>query len=195
MENKRYNIMLCILGIGIVIMLSIGLTFAYFSTKMTGTAANVSLSSGLIGTVTFDGGADLQTASEIEPPWSESKTFTITVSPSTVSQTVYVWMDYTNTIPELTFNVGNASDGASGNIVLDTTGASKTVKLVQKTFAPSTTTQSIVYTVTIALPETGVLQNQNQGKSFNASMYANLGAENRTYYYNATNSTGTTTQP
>lgn len=195
MEDKKRNIILSLFSIGIVIMIAVGLTFAYFSTSMTGTAGITSVTTGTIGKITFDGGADFQTSSEIEPPWTESKTFTITVAPSVVSQTIYVWMDYSNTVPELTFNVSNTSDGAVGDVVLDTTGTTKTVKLVEKTFEASTTTQVIEYTITVTLPETGVNQNQNQGKSFNASMYANLGEEDKVYYYNESNPTGTTTKP
>lgn len=195
MEDKKRNIILSLFSIGIVIMIAVGLTFAYFSTSMTGTAGITNITTGTIGKITFDGGADFQTSSEIEPPWTESKTFTITVAPSVVSQTIYVWMDYSNTVPELTFNVSNTSDGAVGDVVLDTTGTTKTVKLVEKTFEASTTTQVIEYTITITLPETGVNQNQNQGKSFSASMYANLGEEDKVYYYNESNPTGTTTKP
>lgn len=195
MEDKKRNIILSLFSIGIVIMIAIGLTFAYFSTSITGSAGITNITTGTIGKITFDGGADFQTSSEIEPPWTESKTFTITVAPSVVSQTIYVWMDYSNTVPELTFNVSNTNDGAVGDVVLDTTGTTKTVKLVEKTFEASTTTQVIEYTVTISLPETGVIQNQNQGKTFNASMYANLGEENKVYYYNESNPTGTTTKP
>lgn len=195
MEDKKRNVILSLFSIGIVIMIAVGLTFAYFSTSMTGTAGITSVTTGTIGKITFDGGADFQTSSEIEPPWTESKTFTITVAPSVVSQTIYVWMDYSNTVPELTFNVSNTSDGAVGDVVLDTTGTTKTVKLVEKTFEASTTTQVIEYTITITLPETGVNQNQNQGKSFSASMYANLGEEDKVYYYNESNPTGTTTKP
>lgn len=195
MEDKKRNVILSLFSIGIVIMIAVGLTFAYFSTSMTGTAGITSVTTGTIGKITFDGGADFQTSSEIEPPWTESKTFTITVAPSIVSQTIYVWMDYSNTVPELTFNVSNTNDGAVGDVVLDTTGTTKTVKLVEKTFEASTTTQVIEYTITVTLPETGVNQNQNQGKSFNASMYANLGEEDKVYYYNESNPTGTTTKP
>ena len=173
MKIKRQNILLSLLSIGIVIITAIGLTFAYFSVSMNGTPGINNINTGTIGKITFDGGADFQTSSEIEPPW----------------------MDYSNTVPELTFNVSNTIDGAVGDIILDTTGTTKTVKLVEKTFEASTSTQVIEYTITVSLPETGVSQNQNQGKTFNASMYANLGDEETIYYYNESNPTGTTTKP
>ena len=195
MKVKRQNILLSLLSIGIVIITAIGLTFAYFSVGMNGTPGINNITTGTIGKITFDGGADFQTSSEIEPPWTESKTFTITVAPSVVSQTIYVWMDYSNTVPELTFNVSNTIDGAVGDIILDTTGTTKTVKLVEKTFEASASTQVIEYTITVSLPETGISQNQNQGKTFNASMYANLGDEETIYYYNESNPNGTTIKP
>lgn len=203
MKKNKENVFIIMLGIGTVIIACIGLTFAWFSTSMSGTNGTVSATTGKVGTITFDGGSDFTTANEIDTlPWEESKTFTITVAPSTVSQTVYVWMDYTNTIPELECNVTPTASGASGDITLETTGTSKTsvgtsktVKLVEKTFSASTSSQTVTYTLTMSIPETGVNQKENLNQVFNATLYANLGSENTAKYYNNSNPNGTTTKP
>lgn len=201
--KKKDNTFIIMLGIATVVVACVGLTFAWFSTSMTGTNGIVTATTGKVGTITFDGGSDFTTANEIETlPWEESKTFTITVAPSTVSQTVYVWMDYTNTIPELECNVTPTDNGASGSVSLETTGTSKnsvgnskTVKLVEKTFSASTSTQTVTYTLTMSIPETGVNQKQNLNQVFNGTLYANLGSEGAVKYYNNSNINGTTTKP
>lgn len=200
--KKKDNTFIIMLGIATVVVACVGLTFAWFSTSMTGTNGIVTATTGKVGTITFDGGSDFTTANEIETlPWEESKTFTITVAPSTVSQTVYVWMDYTNTIPELECNVTPTDNGASGSVSLETTGTSKnsvgnskTVKLVEKTFSASTSTQTVTYTLTMSIPETGVNQKQNLNQVFNGTLYANLGSEGAVKYYNNSNINGTTTK-
>lgn len=201
--KKKDNTFIIMLGIATVVVACVGLTFAWFSTSMTGTNGIVTATTGKVGTITFDGGNDFTTANEIETlPWEESKTFTITVAPSSVSQTVYVWMDYTNTIPELECNVTPTDNGASGSVSLETTGTSKnsvgnskTVKLVEKTFSASTSTQIVTYTLTMSIPETGVNQKQNLNQVFNGTLYANLGSEGTVKYYNNSNTNGTTTKP
>lgn len=201
--KKKDNTFIIMLGIATVVVACVGLTFAWFSTSMTGTNGIVTATTGKVGTITFDGGNDFTTANEIENlPWKESKTFTITVAPSSVSQTVYVWMDYTNTIPELECNVTPTDNGASGSVSLETTGTSKnsvgnskTVKLVEKTFSASTSTQTVTYTLTMSIPETGVNQKQNLNQVFNGTLYANLGSEGAVKYYNNSNTNGTTTKP
>lgn len=193
MDSKRYEIMLSVITILTVIVTSVGVTFAYFTTGISGNAADVSATTSKIGGVTFDGGSDFTTASEIEPGWTESKTFTISVAPSDSEQTVYVKMTYTNGMPDLTCNVSDVSNGAKGDISLDSTGVETTAILVEKTFAPSDDIQTITYTLTMALPETGENQNASQGKEFDGLLFAEFGSQN--LYFNNDNPNGTTTKP
>lgn len=201
MKSKRYEIALSIIGILTVIVTSVGVTFAYFSTSMEGNAGNVNVVTDVLGGVTFDGGADFTTSMDIEPGWRESKTFTITVSPSNYEQTVYVKMDYTNGFRDLIASVDNVSDGAKGNLLLqspvgefnengvvlgDDTDASVTgLVLVEKTFPASDEVQSVTYTLSMELlNKPDVNQNYDQGKEFSATLYAQMANENL-YYTNA----------
>ena len=154
MYDKRHNLTISLLSIGIVLVSAVGLTFAYFSANVETASAISNLTSGKVGKVVFDGGAGFTTSTDIQPPWSESKTFTITVAPSTVKQTVYVWLDYINTISDLKCNV-KENDGTANSVSLTTTGSSKedvgettTVKVVKKTFEPSETTQTATFILT-----------------------------------------------
>ena len=192
MKSKKYEVTLSIISILTVLVTAVGLTFAYFTGNITGTTGNVTANTATIGGVTFDGGSDFTASTNIEPGWKESKTFSITVAPTNVTQTVLIKLDYTNDMPELLAEVSEGT-GESKKITLDTTGTSQTLTLVSKTIAPSETTQTFTYTLTMELPETGVPQNQNQGKVFDALLYADFG-ENE-LYYNAANPTGTTNKP
>lgn len=193
MDSKRYEIMLSVITILTVIVTSVGVTFAYFTNGMTGVKADVSATTAKIGGVTFDGGSDFTTANGIEPGWSESKTFTISVAPSDSEQTVYVKMTYTNGMPDLTCDVTDVANGAKGAISLDSSGTETTAVLVEKTFLPSDSVQSITYTLTMALPETGENQNSSQGKEFKGLLFAEFGSGE--LYFNADNPNGTTTKP
>ena len=193
MDGKKYEIFLSVITIMTVLVVAVGVTFAYFTGEMSGNPADVVTNTTEIGGVTFDGGSDFTASTNIEPGWKESKTFSITVAPSLVEQTVYIKLDYTNDMPELTAKVDNVSSGAIGTIILDSTGTDQTSTIVTKTFQPSDVSQTITYTLTMELPETGVIQNQNQGKQFKALLYAELGATD--LYYNNDNPSGTTTKP
>lgn len=193
MRKKKHEIFLSIITIGTVIATAVGVTFAYFAANLSGNAGKIVSSTANVGTITFEGGSAFTTSSEIVPGWSESKTFTITAAPSAVKQTVYVKMTYKNNMPDLKCNVTPLSDGATGEITLDTTGNEKNVTLVSKTFEPSSTTQTVTYTYTMSFPDTGVNQNASQGKTFEATLYADLGASD--IYYNQANPNGTATKP
>ena len=201
MYDKRHNLTISLLSIGIVLVSAVGLTFAYFSANVETASAISNLTSGKVGKVVFDGGAGFTTSTDIQPPWSESKTFTITVAPSTVKQTVYVWLDYINTISDLKCNV-KENDGTANSVSLTTTGSSKenvgettTVKVVEKTFEPSETTQTATFILTMSLPETGVDQISSVNQTFNGTLYGNLGSQDKIIYYNHQNPNGVATPP
>lgn len=193
MDGKRYEIFLSVITIMTVLVTAVGVSFAYFTGGIEGTDGSIVSSTAIIGGVTFDGGSDFTASTNIEPGWKESKTFSITVAPSVVEQTVYIKLDYTNDMPELTAKVDDVSNGAIGTIVLDSTGTSQTATIVSKTFPASDQSQTLTYTLTMELPETGVVQNQNQGKTFSALLYADLGESE--IYYNEQNQDGTTVKP
>lgn len=201
MYDKRHNLLISLLSVGIVLVTAIGLTFAYFSVSVDTANAVSSLTSGKVGSIVFDGGSNFTASTSIEPPWSESKTFTIKVSPSTVKQTVYVWFDYINTIPDLECSV-KENDGTSSNVTLTTTGTSKedkgtinTVKVVEKTFEPSESTQTATFILTMSLPETGVDQVSSVNQMFEGTLYGNLGSKDKVIYYNHQNPNGTSSKP
>jgi len=193
MTKRKNDIILSILAIGTIIATAVGVTFAYFTATMNGTPANVLASTASVGTITFNGGADFTTANDIIPGWSESKTFSITVAPSDVSQTVYVKMTYNNNLPDLKCRVLPVEDGALGDVVLDKTGTDSTIVLVSKTFEANKKPQTVTYTLDMSFPDTGENQNESQGKTFEGTLFADLGEDS--IYYTNQNPNGTTVKP
>lgn len=197
MGNKRYEVMLSVITIMTVLTTVVGVTFAYFTGSITGTPGDVVATTDLIGGVTFDGGSDFTTASEIEPGWSESKTFSITAAPSNHDQTVFVKMKYTNGFTDMKCNVTSSvtNSGAKGDIVLITNETDiQEETLVEVTFPASGETQTIEYTFKMEFPDTGENQNPQQGKEFNGTLFAELNGGSELYYNNE-NPTGTSTKP
>lgn len=197
MKNKRYEIMLSIITIMTVLTTAVGVTFSYFTNSMTGTAADISATTDLIGGIKFEGGTNFEDATDIEPGWMKSKTFTITVAPSNHEQVVKVKMDYTNGFTDLVGEVTEVSNGAIGSFSLEKNTPENTDEftkvLVDKTFPASSEVQTITYTLTMKFPETDSNQNYDQGKEFNATLYADLGSSG--LYFNDQNPNGTNTKP
>lgn len=203
MNGKKYEIYLSVITIMTVLVTAVGVSFAYFTDGIYGTEGAISSTTASIGSVTFDGGQDFSMSTEIEPGWSATKTFSIEVSPSVVDQVIYIRLDYVNGFKDLELNVngtvgeGNGINGAKGSVSLVkemlADSASNTTTLVELTVPASDNTIKYNYTLTASFPDTNQNQNYDQGKTFEATLYADLGESD--IYYNDANQGGTTTKP
>ena len=203
MNGKKYEINLSVITIMTVLVTAVGVSFAYFTDGISGTEGAISSTTASIGSVTFDGGQDFSMSTEIEPGWSATKTFSIEVSPSVVDQVIYIRLDYVNGFKDLELNVngtvgeGNGINGAKGSVSLVkemlADSASNTTTLVELTVPASDNTIKYNYTLTASFPDTNQNQNYDQGKTFEATLYADLGESD--IYYNDANQGGTTTKP
>ena len=195
MENRSKDLSLVIITVLTITMVMVGVTFAYFTTKMNGTNGSVNLSTMKVGDITFDGGADFTNSTDIEPGWKETKTFTITTPATDVKSTVYIRLDYTNDFQDLTWSL--IGSGANSEItgVIPTASTSTTVTLVTLTINPSSSAQTFNYSLTVELPDKTTNQDYDQGKTFTGTLYADLGNGINTIYYNSSNKNGTTTAP
>ena len=197
MKNKRYEVVLSVLTIMTVLTTLVGVTFAYFTGTISGTPGDVSVTTDLIGGVTFDGGQAFTTANDIEPGWSESKTFSVSAAPSNHEQKILVKMSYTNGFTDMLCKVTSKAtvSGAKGEVQLVTNETDlQEVTLVEITFPASNELQTIEYTLAMEFPDTGENQNEQQGKEFNGTLFAELEGGNG-MYYNDANPNGTTTKP
>ena len=203
MNGKKYEIYLSVITIMTVLVTAVGVSFAYFTDGISGTEGAISSTTASIGSVTFDGGQDFSMSTEIEPGWSATKTFSIEVSPSVVDQVIYIRLDYVNGFKDLELNVngtvgeGNGINGAKRSVSLvkemSADSASNTTTLVELTVPASDNTIKYNYTLTASFPDTNQNQNYDQGKTFEATLYADLGESD--IYYNDANQGGTTTKP
>lgn len=195
MENRSKDLSLVIITVLTITMVVVGVTFAYFTTKMNGTNGSVNLSTMKVGDITFDGGADFTNSTDIEPGWKETKTFTITTPATDVKSTVYIRLDYTNAFQDLTWSLTGTGANSEITGVIPTTSTSTTVTLVTLTINPSSSAQTFNYSLTVELPNKTTNQDYDQGKIFSGTLYADLGAGNNIIYYNTSNKNGTSTVP
>lgn len=195
MEDRSKDLSLVIITVLTIIMVVVGVTFAYFTTKMNGTNGSVNLSTMKVGDITFDGGADFTNSTDIEPGWKETKTFTITTPATDVKSTVYIRLDYTNAFQDLTWSLTGTGANSEITGVIPTTSTSTTVTLVTLTINPSSSAQTFNYSLTFELPNKTTNQDYDQGKTFTGTLYADLGNGINTIYYNSSNKNGTTTAP
>lgn len=195
MEDRSKDLSLVIITVLTITMVVVGVTFAYFTTKMNGTNGSVNLSTMKVGDITFDGGADFTDSIVIEPGWKETKTFTITTPATDVRSTVYIRFDYTNTFQDLTWSLTGSGANSEITGVIPTASTSTTVTLVTLTINPSSSAQTFNYSLTVELPDKTTNQDYDQGKTFTGTLYADLGNGINTIYYNSSNKNGTTTAP
>lgn len=195
MENRSKDLSLVIITVLTITMVMVGVTFAYFTTKMNGTNGSVNLSTMKVGDITFDGGADFTNSTDIEPGWKETKTFTITTPATDVKSTVYIRLDYTNAFQDLTWSLTGTGANSEITGVIPTASTSTTVTLVTLTINPSSSAQTFNYSLTVELPNKTSNQDYDQGKIFSGTLYADLGDGNNIIYYNTSNKNGTSTVP
>lgn len=221
MQNKKTETLMLVLSILTVVLVSIGLTFAYFSVQIiNGNSATATITTAAVGDIIFEDGAEFNTSSGIKPDWRESKDITLTFPPMFIGQEVYIDLDYKNNMPELTYSIevkdikvngvsvgktstlvtndfssnGTGSTStSSGTRALDSSNTNQNKRLVKVNSTASDKSIEITYTYTMELPETGVNQDQNQGKHFTGTLSARM--ENEITYYTNANPTGTTVEP
>ena len=186
----KKNVILSV--IGVLLVLGIGISFAYFvsQTLVTGDGASVTAEPGDMIKVTYDAGSAPLSGNNLMPGDSTSKDFTVTVTPTetekeatygiflNITENTFVKCDDTNyndltnmctkDAQELTYTIKDKDSGstlASG----DLTGVTGKVKLLTETKTVETET-TFNYTITITFVDTGADQNHNQNKTFNGDV-------------------------
>ena len=192
MENNRgQSIFLSVVGIATLLVAIIGATFAYFSITARGneTASSIHVTTAQVGDVTFDGTSAGIEVTDAYPGWTDTKTFTVTNSANTKTDSSVVYQIYlcTNTDAE----TGDASKdlaaaaASRSEFVYSLTGSGTGVSAaVSNANMPSTDGcgQAIAsgtltgpsaqhtWTFTALLKETGSAQNDLQGKAYHGTI-------------------------
>ncbi len=179
-KDKKYEIVLLLLTIGTVIATLIGVSFAYYAARINliGEGGSVVGNTANVGEITFDGGTDFQNTTDIEPGWEQEKTVTVKSTSSNLDRTILVKLDYENNMPDLELSVtleGTDSDGnvtMGGSTDLDTSGEAKSLVLATIHFPKSEKDVTYTFKVKMSFPLTDEDQNDNQGKTFDGTLYA-----------------------
>ena len=186
----KKNVLLSV--IGVLLVLGIGVSFAYFvsQTLVTGDGASVTAEPGDMIKVTYDAGSTPLSGNNLMPGDSTSKDFTVTVTPTetekeatyaiflNITENTFVKCDDTNyndltnmctrNAQELTYTITDKDSGTTLKTG-DLTGVTGKVKLLTET--KTVDTQTIFnYTITITFNDTGADQNHNQNKAFSGDV-------------------------
>ncbi len=221
MQNKKIEVFMSVLSVLTVVLVGFGLTFAYYSVRVTneGTVSGV-VTTAKVGNIIFQDGSDFSSSDNITPDWNDSKDIKLSFPGLTVAHEVYINLDYKNSAPELTYKievkdikVDGVSVGTTSSLItsdfssngsgttstssgvrsLDSSNTNQSKRLVKINTVGSSSTIEITYTYSMELPETGVNQDQNQGKTFEGTLSAAL--SNDVIYYTNASPNGTTTRP
>ena len=186
----KKNVLLSV--IGVLLVLGIGVSFAYFvsQTLVTGDGASVTAEPGDMIKVTYDAGSAPLSGNRLMPGDSTSKDFSVTITPTeTEKEATYgIFLDIienafekcddtnyndltnmcTRNAQELTYTITDKDSGTTLKTG-DLTGVTGKVKLLTETKTVDVQT-TFNYTITITFVDTGADQNHNQNKTFNGDV-------------------------
>ncbi len=174
-KGKKVSLTKALVAIGLLLILSIGVTYAYFTANITGSESSTTITVGSATmAITYSGGSAIN-VSNVVPGWTSNKSITVTGT-NTNSQI----LDYTLTLKKTTntFSTGalkytltNTTTGGvvtpittKSNVSITTGTADMTIG--SGSFAVGASAVQHTYTFTISFPDTGVAQNTEQGKTF-----------------------------
>ena len=176
--------------IGVLLVVGVGITFAYFTSgvEVSGDGSTVELDPGDMIKVTYDAGDNSLSSNNLVPGQTLTKTFTVTVTPTSKENTASysIYLDLTdntfvkcddsnyNSITnacikdyeELTYTI---KDGDNVLATGDLTGKTGKVKLLTETKTVDSET-TFTYTLEITFKETNADQNHNMEKVMNGNI-------------------------
>ena len=176
---KKNSIINVIFGVILLLLVTIGLSFAYFTATISGSESTttITVGSGTM-TITYAGGSNI-TVSNIYPKAAAwvTKGFTITGSNTTANVMKYkvtlVVSTNTFTAGALEYRMTATNTGSNGTTMraittnTDIANGASNILLGNGQFTAATGGAKVhTYSLTIYFVDTGTNQNTNQGKSF-----------------------------
>ncbi len=161
------------LGVGIVflLILSISLSYAYFSTSVKGNdnAKDVIVNAGTLS-LTYTDSPEI-IASNIKPGWSTTKVVSVKNTGTLDAAYNLIWQELTNEITDNEMLISATCERLNSTGIVEGTCDS----VVSSSIGPDTIQRNISiesnithkYTFTMTFKETNTNQNENQGKNFN----------------------------
>ena len=163
--------------IAFIFLLSIGLTYAYFSvtTSVAGDRNDIKASVGTLNILYTDG--QEITATSIQPGWTTTKTIKVNNTGSLRAYYSLVWASLTNEIinDELILSVTCSSNSGTCNGIENTPVLDDEI-LIGVGIDPG---EEQTYNITFEFKETSSAQNYNQDKKFNGKL--NINEANEAY--------------
>lgn len=184
MKKNRSKFIIISLSVVSVILASVGVTFAYFTTIILNQESETSLSlSSAIVAINFENGTNQIDAANIVPGWQGTKNFTLSGSNTTnlnASYDIYLVIVENTFLDEggrLTFNLIGTGAGAVNNSGYIPSNISEETSLKLGTATLNPNQNSIVheYSLIISYPNINGDQNENQGARF--AGYINISGE------------------
>lgn len=182
-ENRTNTLLLTVIGVATLLVAVIGASFAYFTAQLTGDekATTITIGAGVLSIV-YNGGPSFVTTEPLVPvPDPDTsvldKTFTVTGNNSTQTVMPYsinlIVVGNTFTDGALKYTLSSENVGSNGQILADkvmtdiTTGA-QNISLGTGFFSGSVSNSVHRYVLKIFFPDTGVVQDEDKNKEFNA---------------------------
>ena len=207
-EGRGQAIFLSVIGIATLLVAIIGATFAYFTTQMSGNAADVQAKTGTVGKVNYTAQA-LNLEKMLPGKTSEEKEVTVTLGESDFAVNYVCNLEVTgNEVVDMFLNVTGDNITADSNdkrlpivkyATFDEDGTTEltpagTPQKIQIASGTLNSGESKTMKYSITFKETGSDQNAQQGMRFNATVSCGLESADGVYYNDAHQS-GTTTKP
>ncbi|MDD4706086.1 MAG: hypothetical protein PHS24_02595 [Bacilli bacterium] len=177
---KKGNLSKVVVSIVLLLLISIGVSFAYFTASITGseTGTTINVGGGTLS-ITYSGGSTI-TVSNIYPKaeaWA-TKTFTVSGTTATAATMNYkcTLVVSTNTFSAnaLKYQMTSTNTGSNGTIMTAKTTSqniatgTSNILLGNGSFVGPASAKVHTYVLTIYFPESGANQNTDQGKTFTA---------------------------
>lgn len=170
MKKENYKmIRLSVLVLGLVVLTIVGTSFAYFTAIINGNekANNVYVKSANLK-ATYSDGEEINTLNAV-PGWSQDKTITITNTGDAPIIYSIKWTNVTNELTNMKYSLSSTSLGAQANVTEADAPKKDTNMVTNVTLGVG---KEHTYKLTILFKDTGLPQDDEQGKNFSAKLEA-----------------------
>jgi len=173
-KNKKGNLMKFIIPIVVLLLITIGASFAYFTATISGSESSTTITVGsAVMNITYSGGSAISASNVVPGYTSSSKSITVTgtnTNSAVLSYTLTLKKSNSFSTGALKYTLTNTTTGGVVTPIATATDVSITTGSADMTigtgsFAVGASGVHHTYTFTISFPDTGSAQNAEQGKS------------------------------
>lgn len=172
--EKKNTILLTVIAIATLLVAVVGATFAYFTATVTNEGTDKTqtvVKTATLG-ITYKQGTKVDLGADVLPGKTVTNTFDLENTGDYDTDVDISWDTLTNTFTSdnLVYTLTSTQgDGITTEIKVPTTAGKITTVTVPKR-------TSVTYTLTVTLKDTGAEQNEDQGKTFDGTIKAEIAA-------------------